>query len=160
VISRLPTSAAASVFTGTIFLSAALLFVVQPMVARMILPLLGGTPAVWNTCMVFFQACLLIGYAYAHWSTKWIPPRVQPVTHMALMLLPLLVLPIGLRSGWSPPVADNPVGWVLLLLLVMAGLPFGVVATSGPLLQRWFAHTGTPTRRTRTFSTPRATSGA
>jgi hypothetical protein len=131
-------------FTSAIFLSAALLFVVQPMVGKMILPLLGGTSAVWNTCMVFFQACLLLGYAYAHGATRWIPPRVQPIVHVALMLLPLLVLPIGIASGWTPPASGNPVGWVLLLLLAMTGLPFIVVSTSGPLLQRWFARTGHP----------------
>src|SRR5688500_11702425 len=83
---RSRTSAAVAVFTVAIFLSAALLFVVQPMVGRMILPLLGGTPAVWNTCMVCFQACLLIGYAYAHVATRVIPPRVQPITHVLVML--------------------------------------------------------------------------
>src|SRR5688572_16847011 len=129
-------------FTSAIFLSAALLFVVQPMVGRMILPLLGGTPAVWNTCMVFFQACLLLGYAYAHVATRFIPPRVQPIVHVGLMLAPLIVLPIGLRAGWAPPADGNPAVWVLVLLAMTAGLPFAVVSTSGPLLQRWFARTG------------------
>lgn len=131
-------------FTAAIFLSAALLFVVQPMVGKMILPLLGGTPAVWATCMVFFQACLLLGYTYAHVATRLIPPRVQPILHVGIMLLPLLLLPIALPSGWSPPTSDNPVGCVLLLLGATTGLPFVIVSTSGPLLQRWFARTGHP----------------
>jgi spermidine synthase len=146
ITARPPGSVAGIViaFTAAIFLSAALLFVVQPMVGKMILPLLGGTPAVWATCMVFFQACLLLGYTYAHLATRWIPPRVQPILHVGIMLLPLLALPIGLPAGWAPPTTDNPVGWVLLLLAATAGLPFVLVSTSGPLLQRWFARTGHP----------------
>src|SRR5688500_11034570 len=137
----MPHAVILALYALTMFVGATLLFVVQPMVGKMILPLLGGTSAVWNTCMVFFQACLLIGYAYAHLSPKWLPPRVQPIVHVALMLVPLIVLPIGIANGWAPPAGGNPVGWVLLLLAAMTGLPFVVVSTSGPLLQRWFART-------------------
>lgn len=130
------------VYAITIFLSATLLFLVQPMFARMVLPLLGGAPAVWNTAMVFYQAALLAGYAYAHVTTAWLGVRRQVAVHLVVLLLPLLVLPIGLPHGWTPPSHDNPIPWLLALLLVAVGLPFFVVSTSAPLLQRWFALTG------------------
>jgi SAM-dependent methyltransferase len=128
-------------FTVAIFVGAALLFFVQPMVAKMLLPLLGGSPAVWNTCMVFFQAALLAGYAYAHWSVRFLGPRRQSVLHFVIVLAPLLVLPVVLRGG-DPPAEGSPVGWLLFALAATIGLPFVVAATGGPLLQRWFAATG------------------
>ncbi len=131
-------------FAVTLFLSATLLFLVQPMIAKMILPKLGGTPAVWNTCMVFFQAALLAGYSYAHATTTWLGVRRQALVHSVLVFLPLLVLPIAVSAEWSAPADSNPVPWVLWLLLVSAGLPFFVVSTSAPLLQKWFAGTGHP----------------
>ena len=126
----------------TSFVSATMLFLVQPMFAKMILPLLGGAPAVWNTAVVFYQAVLLIGYLYAHLSTRLLGVRRQALLHAALILLPLLVLPIAVPGGWSPPTATSPVFWLLGLLLVAVGLPFFVVSTSSPLLQAWFARTG------------------
>jgi hypothetical protein len=134
----------AALFTLTLFVSAFLLFLVQPMLARMVLPRLGGTPAVWNTCMVFFQAVLLAGYAYAHAMPAWLGARRQALFHVVLLLVPLAVLPIAVAADWSPPETGNPVAALLLLLLVTVGLPFFVVSTSGPLLQRWFAATGHP----------------
>jgi hypothetical protein len=121
--------------------SAALLFVVQPMVGKMILPLLGGTPAVWSTCLVFFQAALLAGYAYAHATTAWLGARRQAVLHLLVLLLALAALPLGidparLRGGETSPVLD-----VLLLLVLSVGLPFVVVSASAPLFQTWFAST-------------------
>jgi hypothetical protein len=136
-----------ALFSVTLFLSAALLFVLQPMVGKMILPLLGGTPAVWNTCMVFFQALLLAGYGYAHLTTGWLGVRRQAVVHLGLLLLPLLFFPIGVATGWLPRADVNPIPWVLGLLFVTAGVPFFVVSTSAPLLQRWFAGTGHPSAR-------------
>lgn len=132
----------AVLFTVTLFVSAFLLFLVQPMLARMVLPLLGGTPAVWNTCMVFFQALLLAGYAYAHAAPNWLGLRRQTILHIGLLLLPLFALPIMLPAGWTPPETGNPVPALLALLFVTVGLPFFVISTSGPLLQRWFAATG------------------
>jgi hypothetical protein len=132
-----------SLFAVTLLLSAALLFLVEPMVAKMILPRLGGTPAVWNTCMVFFQAVLLAGYAYAHAAPRWLGTRRHAWFHVALLLAPLAVLPIGLAGG-APPSTANPVWWLLGLLLVSAGLPFFMLSTSGPLLQAWFAGTRHP----------------
>jgi hypothetical protein len=134
-------------FAFTLFVSATLLFLVQPMIAKMILPLLGGTPAVWNTCMVFFQAVLLIGYLYAHATTRWLGVRRQARLHLALLLVPLLALPIGIARDWTPPGDANPIPWLLLLLLASVGLPFFVVSTSAPLLQKWFASTGHPAAR-------------
>lgn len=132
------------VFTVTIFISAVLLFSVQPMVGKMVLPLLGGSPAVWNTCMVFFQAALLAGYAYAHGSVLLFGVKRQAVIHIAVLLLPLLVLPIVLGGGSAPPVEGSPVPWLLGRLAMSVGLPFLIVSTSAPLLQRWFSATNHP----------------
>ncbi len=132
------------VYATTIFLTASLLFVVQPMFARMVLPLLGGSPAVWNTCLVFYQAALLAGYLYSHATTSWLGVRRQAALHVGLVLLPLLLLPIGIPSGWTPPAAASPIPWLLALLAVAVGLPFFVVSTTSPLLQKWFAGTGHP----------------
>ncbi len=131
-------------YTITIFVSAVLLFLVQPMFARMALPLLGGSPAVWNTALVFYQAALLVGYAYAHASTRWLGVRRQAAWHFVLLLVPLIVLPITIPAGWTPPTDSNPSLWLLGLLSVSVGLPFFAVSTSSPLLQKWFAATGNP----------------
>src|SRR4051812_21211510 len=127
------------VYVAAVFVSAVLLFLVQPMFARMVLPLLGGSPAVWNTAIVFYQIVLLAGYAYAYAVTRWLSLRRQLVLHLGVLLLPLLVLPIELPEGWQPPATEHPVFWLLSLLGVAVGLPFFVVAASSPLLQRWFA---------------------
>ena len=134
-------------YTATIFVSALLLFVVQPMVAKMVLPRLGGTPAVWNTCLVFFQAILLAGYAYAHVSTSLLGVRKQAVLHLVVLLLPLLVLPIAIESVGVPAAGASPSAWLLGCLLMTVGIPFFVVSTSGPLLQKWFAGTNHPSAK-------------
>lgn len=131
-------------FSLTLLSSSMLLFLVQPMVARMILPALGGTPAVWNTCMVFFQAVLLLGYAYAHGSVAWLGVRRQAVVHVLLLLMVLFLLPFSVGEGTTPPTDSNPVPWLLWQLLISIGLPFFVVSSSAPLLQRWFAGTRHP----------------
>lgn len=133
-----------ALFSATLFVSAGLLFVVQPMFAKMVLPLLGGTPAVWNTCMVFYQAALLGGYIYAHLGARWLGARRQAVVHLALMLLPWLVLPIGISQSWRPPAESNPIPALLLLLATAVGLPFFIVSASAPMFQAWFARTGSP----------------
>ncbi|HEU5099319.1 MAG TPA: hypothetical protein VFU22_09885, partial [Roseiflexaceae bacterium] len=130
-----------ALYAAAVFVSATLLFVVQPMFARMVLPLLGGSPAVWNTTVVFYQVMLLVGYAYAHLTTVWLSPRQQVALHAALLLAPFVVLPLAVPAGWSPPTANNPIPWLLALLLVAVGAPFFVVSTSSPLLQSWFAGT-------------------
>lgn len=131
-------------YTLTLFVSAALLFVIQPLFAKMVLPLLGGSPSVWNTALVFYQAVLLAGYAYAHASARWLSLRRQVVLHSLLLLLPIIVLPIRLPQGWTPPTDTSPVLWLLALLGVAVGLPFFVVSATSPLLQHWFAGTGHP----------------
>jgi len=131
-------------FATTLFASATLLFLVQPMVGKMILPLFGGTPATWNTCMLFFQAVLLAGYAYSHVTTSWLGVRKQAVSHLLVICLPLLVLPIVISHADAPSAGVNPVGWLLMKLLMVVGLPFFVVSTTGPLLQKWFAVSGHP----------------
>ncbi len=128
-------------FASTVLLSSALMFLVEPMFARMVLPLLGGTPAVWNTCMVFFQICLLAGYAYAHVSARWLNVRQQAWIQLGLLLLAILVLPVAVPRGWHPPAEGNPTGWLCALLAVAVGLPFFVVSTTGPVIQRWMSCT-------------------
>jgi hypothetical protein len=136
----------ALLFAFTLLAGAALLFVIEPMIAKMVLPLLGGSPAVWNTCMVFFQAALLAGYAYAHSATAWLRPRAQAALHAALLLLPLFYLPLAIPEAWarSLPTGSNPSPWLLGLLLATVGLPFFLVSTTAPLLQRWFSTTDHP----------------
>jgi SAM-dependent methyltransferase len=130
-------------FGLTLFISAALLFFVQPMIGKMILPRLGGTPAVWNTCMVFFQAMLLVGYTYTHTLTTTLTRRSQLLVQSCLLFTPFLFLMLPFTIGDdAPPTEDNPVFWLLWLLLGVVGLPFFVIATSAPLLQKWFASTG------------------
>jgi len=131
-----------ALFATTIFISAALLFFVQPMFARMVLPSLGGSPAVWNTAMVFYQAALLAGYAYAHASIARLGVRRQAGAHLVVLLLPLAVLPIALPAGWIPPAGANPTPWLLAVMTVAIGLPFFAVSATSPLIQRWFTATG------------------
>jgi len=130
------------IFSAALLLSAVLLFTLQPMVAKMLLPILGGAPAVWNTCMVFFQVGLLAGYVYAHLLCGRLRPRAQVALHAALVLLCLAALPVAVSGRGAPPVDANPVPWVLGTLAAACGLPFVVVAATSPLLQRWFATTG------------------
>ncbi|MCB9845740.1 MAG: fused MFS/spermidine synthase [Phycisphaeraceae bacterium] len=131
-----------TLFTLTIFLGAFLVFLVQPLVARLVLPSLGGSPEVWNTCMLFFQSLLLAGYGYAHVVTTRLRVGRQATVHLAILLLPLVVLPIGAPTWFPTPNPHAPIPWLLGMLLVVVGLPFFAVSTAGPLLQRWFAHTG------------------
>lgn len=135
------TMALPTLFTVVIFLNASLLFIVQPLFSKLALPLLGGAPAVWNTCMLVFQALLLGGYLYAHLASRWLRPRRQLALHAALLALSLLVLPIGIRAGWTPPADGAPVPWLVGLVLVGLGAPFFLLSTGAPLLQQWFART-------------------
>jgi hypothetical protein len=131
-------------FAVTSFLSSALVFIVEPMFAKMVLPLLGGTPAVWNTCLVFFQAALLAGYGYAHLTTTRLTIRQQAALHGVLLLLAALTLPVALPAGWMPPVDSTPIPWLVLVLTLGLGGPFLMVSASAPLLQKWFAGTDHP----------------
>ena len=122
----------------TIFVSAFLLFQVQPMIAKMILPWFGGTSAVWSTCMLFFQMALLLGYVYAHWLHA-LPPRRQAIVHCGLLLLSLAVLPVLPNAKWKPTDASDPSWPILGLLTVTIGLPYLALSTTSPLLQSWYA---------------------
>jgi hypothetical protein len=139
-------------------MSASLLFMVQPMVGKMVLPLLGGSPAVWNACMVFFQALLLLGYLYAHHVSSKYVPRKQWYIHLLVLGLPLAAFilavmfgsrhtPIAIAESLAPTGESSPIVSVLLLLTIAIGIPFFVVSTSAPLLQKWFTCTGHPSSR-------------
>jgi hypothetical protein len=135
-------------FAITLFVSAFLLFLVRPLIGKMILPKLGGTPQVWNTCMLFFQSALLAGYAYTHSTSTKLNLRRQITTHGVVLFLPfVLFLIVGVFNvdSWIPPAGSNPIFATLLLLTIVVGTPFFVVSTSAPLLQKWFANTGHPT---------------
>lgn len=133
----------ALVFAAALFVSAFLLFWVQPLAGKMLLPLLGGTPAVWNTCMLFFQALLLAGYAYALALTRWLSARAQGAVHLALLALAALALPVALNAAAAGGVPEgaSPEWWLLKTLLVTVGPPFFVLSASAPLLQGWFSRT-------------------
>ncbi len=126
-------------FSLTIFWGACLLFLVQPLIARFILPWFGGGPAVWTTCMLFFQVLLLGGYAYAHFSISRLTPRRQVITHLCLLVLSVALLPITPGDHWKPTDGSHAAGHILLLLLACLGLPYLVLSATGPLLQAWFS---------------------
>lgn len=127
------------VYALTLLLSAALLFSVQPMFSKMILPLLGGTPNVWNTAMLFFQVTLLAGYAYAHGTTRFMSIKAQAFLHLALLVVFFFVLPFGIPEGTIPPLESDPTLWQLSLMALVVGGPFFVLSGSAPMFQRWFA---------------------
>ncbi|MCC6210136.1 MAG: fused MFS/spermidine synthase [Burkholderiales bacterium] len=126
-------------YAGTIFLSSFLLFLVQPLIARQILPWFGGTAAVWTTCMLFFQTLLLAGYAYAHAAEAKLGPRRQALVHTALLALALATLPIAPAERWKPLGTEEPISHILLVLGATVGLPYLLLASTSPLLQAWFA---------------------
>jgi len=128
-------------FTLTSALAAALLFLVQPMVARMVLPAFGGAPQVWTTAMLFFQTALLAGYAYTHWATNRLTPVRQLGLHFLIVAIPILFLPIRLMVQPSGGGGLTPALELLFALMCSVAVPFMVVATSGPLIQRWFSWT-------------------
>jgi hypothetical protein len=132
------------VYTSAIFVSALLLFSVQPLFTKMVLPRLGGSPAVWSVAMVFFQTLLLAGYAYAHYLTQ-IRNRMMPVVvHLALLVIAWLTLPLSIAGGWGEPPTSGYAFWLLGLFAVSIGLPFFALAANNPLLQAWFVRTGHP----------------
>ncbi len=125
-------------FCSTIFVSAFLIFQVQPLISKYILPWFGGTPGVWSACMLFFQTLLFAGYAYAHFSIRRFRPAVQALTHLTLLAVAMLCLPITPNSGWKPTGHDEPTWQILGMLLASVGLPYFVLSSTGPLLQAWF----------------------
>jgi len=132
------------VYTAAIFVSALLLFSVQPLFTKMVLPRLGGSPAVWSVAMVFFQSLLLAGYAYAHFLME-IKNRVIPVAvHLVLLVVAMLTLPLSIATSWGDPPNSGYAFWLLGLFLISIGLPFFALAANNPLLQAWFVRTGHP----------------
>jgi hypothetical protein len=132
------------VYTAAIFVSALLLFSVQPLFTKMVLPRLGGSPAVWSVAMVFFQSLLLGGYAYAHYLMQ-LKNRMWPVAiHLVLLVIALLTLPLSIAGGWGEPPNSGYAFWLLGLFAVSIGLPFFALAANNPLLQAWFVRTGHP----------------
>ena len=126
-------------YGATIFLSSFLLFLVQPLIARLILPWFGGSAAVWTTCMLFFQALLLAGYAYAHLLARYANRRMEALIHTALLAVALVTLPIAPNEAWKPIGTEEPVSWILILLAASVGLPYFLLAANSPLLQAWFS---------------------
>lgn len=126
-------------FALTMFLSAGLVFLVQPMYAKFVLPRFGGTPAVWIGSMLFFQAALLAGYVYAHATTRRLGARRQAALHIGVLLLPILFLPLAVPEGAAARGEGNPLPGLLALLTISVGIPFFVVSTTAPLLQRWLS---------------------
>src|SRR5213594_4430360 len=133
-----------AVFFMAILMSAALLFAVQPMFTKMVLPRLGGAAAVWSVAMVFFQAALLAGYAYAHLLTRFAPGRGSVLIHLAVLLIACFALPLHLAYGWDEPPPRGEAFWLLGLFAASIGLPFFALAANGQLMQAWFVRTDHP----------------
>lgn len=131
-------------FSATLFLSAFLLFSVQPFFAKLVLPKLGGSPAVWSIAMVFFQSVLLAGYAWAHLLASRVPLLAGVLLHLCVLAVAATILPLGIADGWDRPSQEWPAIWLLGLFTVSVGLPFFAVSATGPLLQAWFSRTGHP----------------
>ncbi len=128
-------------YACAIFLAAFLLFQIQPLIAKIILPWFGGTSSVWNTCMLFFQAALMLGYLYAHWLHERLDARKQAAVHAVVLLASLAVLPVTPGASWKIPAVANPEWHILLLLAATVGLPYFLLSTTSPLLQAWYART-------------------
>lgn len=126
-------------FALATLVSAFLVFQVQPVISKTVLPWFGGSPAVWTTCMLFFQVLLFAGYAYAHLITRWLSPRLQGIVHFSLLALALLVLPITPEANWKPTGSEHPATYILLILLMNVGLPYFILSSTGPLIQAWFS---------------------
>jgi hypothetical protein len=132
-------SGSLGLYAVTIFLSAFLLFQVQPMIAKLILPWFGGSAAVWVTCMLFFQVALLLGYGYAHFIVRSVPLRHQTTLHIALLVLSLATLPILPNPRWKPAGGDDPMLGIMCLLALTVGLPYMLLSSTSPLLQSWYS---------------------
>src|SRR5438876_7240684 len=142
----------------TIFTGAFLLFQIQPLIGKYILPWFGGGPGVWTTCMLFFQVALLAGYAYAHVTTRWLKPRGQILLHLLLLVAALALLPIIPADAWKPRGGGNPTLQILALLAATIGLPYFVLSSTGPLMQRWFCATNPGKSPYRLFALSNAAS--
>ena len=123
----------------TIFVSAFLLFLLQPLIAKQILPWFGGAAGVWTTCLVFFQSMLLAGYFYADWTTRRLTAKRQAIVHLSLVVLAVVLLPIIPDASWKPVSAEQPGLRILLLLVATIGLPYFLLSATSPLVQGWFS---------------------
>ena len=128
-------------YATTIFLSAWLLFAIQPMIGKYLLPWFGGGAGVWTIVLLFFQLALLAGYAYSHWLTRLVSMGTQFKIHLSLLCASLFFLPVIPGDNWKPEYTQNPILHILLLLIATIGLPFLLISATGPLLQHWFAKT-------------------
>jgi len=126
-------------YASTIFLSAFLLFQVQPVIGKVLLPWFGGSAAVWSTCLLFFQVVLLLGYLYAHWTSKLLAPKTQALLHMLLLATSIALLPITPGASWKPSGGEDPTWLIMGLMVATIGLPYFLLSTTGPLVQAWFA---------------------
>ncbi len=141
-----------AIYAGTIFSSAFLLFLVQPIVSKHILPWFGGSAAVWATCLVFFQTLLLLGYAYSDFVSRRLVPKVQVTLHALLLIASAVSLPVLAGDSWKPVGDEDPSRYILLLLAATVGLPYLMLSTTGPLIQSWAARSGDSARVYRLFS--------
>jgi SAM-dependent methyltransferase len=128
-------------YAVTVFASAFLLFQVQPLMGKFIIPWFGGSPAVWTTCMLVFQVLLFAGYAYAHLATQLLQPRIQIALHLTLLIVAMLTLPIAPGHGWKPVDGEAPAARIMLLMTCCVGLPYFILSSTGPLVQSWFSRT-------------------
>ena len=136
-----------ALYLSTVFLNATLLFIIEPMVAKMILPFAGGSPAVWNTSVLFFQAFLLLGYLYAHFASSWFGTPRHALVHLILLLAGVLFLPVAMPADWFTTQKMSQTSTVLAVLVWSIGFPFFVLSAGAPLLQRWLAEAKHPTAR-------------
>jgi len=147
-------------YSITLFVNAALLFIIEPMVAKMILPFLGGSPAVWNASLVFYQGCLLVGYAYAHYGSSWLGSKRHAFVHLGLVFAAILLLPVALPIDWFATPIESPTTLVLGALTVSIGFPFLVIAAGAPLLKSGSRSVATAPRAIPISYTRRATLAA
>jgi spermidine synthase len=134
-----PSAVIAAWSAATILLGSFLLFQVQPVIGKVILPWFGGSPGVWTTCMLFFQALLLLGYGYAHGLVRWLRPSSQAIVHSAMLVAALLMLPILPDASWKPTGEEQPTWRILALLATHVGVPYVLLSSTGPLVQAWYA---------------------
>ncbi len=139
MLAKSQTRSVAALYAGTIFLSAFLLFQVQPLLGKFILPWFGGSPAVWTTCMLVFQVLLFAGYAYAHLTSRYLSSRNQALLHAGLLLVACLLLPITPATSWKPTADDSPVWRIIMLTVCSVGIPYFILSSTGPLVQGWFS---------------------
>ncbi len=129
-------------FSFTLLTSASLMFILQPLFGKILLPLLGGSPAVWNSCMVFYQTLLFLGYSYAHLISQRLSSKSQILLHGIITVFSLITIPVALSGNMQPPTEGNPTIWIFSTLATAIGLPFFVISTTSPLMQKWFANLG------------------